>query len=84
MKNIEEMGNGDFQKLLQIALQSLEMKQTIVEGRITELNQELRTLERDEEIEKLEAFFLSLKKDYQHYLTFVDEKKPYELDQDFL
>lgn len=69
MKNITD---ADFQKLLQIALQSLSIQQTLLENQAAELNEELRTLERDEALEKIDRSLLLIQQDYQHYQAMLD------------
>ena len=76
--NKDKMTEGDFQKLLQIGLQSLGIQQTLLENQITELNLEMRTLERDDELEKLDRQLIAIKQDYQHYTTFIN--KNFKLD----
>lgn len=83
MKTKADMGQGDFQKLLQLTLQYLTLQQTIAENQINQLNEELRTLERDEEIDKLESALIRLRKDALHYQEFVDTKHPFELENYF-
>ncbi|VEI30783.1 Uncharacterised protein [Listeria grayi] len=72
------MTEGDFQKLLHIALANLRIQLTIVENEIQRTNQELRTLEQQEQLEKLEEQYLKLEKDWQHYTEFVKEGYYYE------
>lgn len=72
------MTEGDFQKLLHIALVNLRIQLTIVENEIQRTNQELRTLEQQEQLEKLEEQYLKLEKDWHHYTEFVKEGYYYE------
>jgi len=67
-----KMTDGDLQKLLQIGLQSLTIQTTLLENQIAESSSEMRTLERDEELEKLERQLLAIQQDYRHYSDFVD------------
>ncbi|AYG01539.1 MULTISPECIES: hypothetical protein [Lactococcus] len=75
-----EITETDFQKLLQIALQSLTIQRTLLENEAAELNNELRTLERDDDLEKLDRALIALNRDYEHYLAMVDNKHPFKLD----
>lgn len=77
MKNMTE---GDFQKLLQIALQSLSIQRTLLENQAAELNDELRTLERDDELEQIDRQLLLVRADYEHYLSLVDPEHPFNLN----
>lgn len=74
-----EITETDFQKLLQIALQSLTIQRTLLENEAAELNQELRTLERDDELEKIDRALIALNSDYEHYLALVDKDAPFKL-----
>lgn len=78
---MNKMSDGDFQKLLQIALQSLSIQRTLMENRVAELHQELRTLERDDELETLDQQLLLVQKDYEHYQTYIDNANNFNLDK---
>lgn len=80
MKEKSEMSTGDFQKLLQISLSDLKIQRTLLENEIQHQRDDLRTLEQDQAIEKLERRIMLIKKDYEHYQSFVD---PDFLDQDY-
>ena len=54
MKKQSEMHSADFQKLLALALGDLAVRRTILENKVAEVNQELRSLEKDAELEKLD------------------------------
>ena len=75
-----EITETDFQKLLQIALQSLTIQRTLLENEAAMLNDELRTLERDDDLEKIDRALIALKRDYEHYVAMVDKENPFKLD----
>ncbi|MDT6965281.1 hypothetical protein [Lactiplantibacillus pentosus] len=41
-----DMSDRDFQKLLQVALTDLGLRQTMLENRVSEVNEEMRSLEK--------------------------------------
>jgi len=77
---LEKITEGDFQKLLHIGLQSLAIQKTLLENQVAELNKEMRTLERDDELEKLDHSILLISKDYDHYKAMIDPEIKIELD----
>ncbi|ANK62081.1 MULTISPECIES: hypothetical protein [Loigolactobacillus] len=73
----EDMSDADFQKLLQITLMDLRIRRTLLENDIADQRADLRTLEQDEAIEKLEQQIQPIRRDYDHYHQFIDpEVKP--------
>jgi hypothetical protein len=70
-----EMSEGDFQKLLKIALMDLRIRRTLLENEIADQRNDLRTLEQDEAIERLEQQILPVKADYDHYAAFLKPEK---------
>ncbi|GBG96719.1 hypothetical protein [Lactococcus termiticola] len=68
----QNITDGDLQKLLHIALQSLAIQKTLLENQVAELNKEMRTLERDDELEKLDHSILLISRDYDHYKAMLD------------
>ncbi|QGG61820.1 hypothetical protein [Loigolactobacillus bifermentans] len=70
-----DMSEGDFQKLLKIALMDLRIRRTLLENEITDQRNDLRTLEQDEAIERLEQQILPVQADYDHYRTFLKAEK---------
>ncbi|MFD1418073.1 hypothetical protein [Companilactobacillus keshanensis] len=72
MKSKEDMSNGDFQKLLAISLNDLSIQRTLLENEIQHQREDLRTLEQDQAIEKLERNIMLIKKDYEHFQEFAD------------
>lgn len=70
-----DMSEGDFQKLLKIALMDLRIRRTLLENEITDQRNDLRTLEQDEAIERLEQQILPVQADYDHYSTFLKAEK---------
>jgi D-ribose pyranose/furanose isomerase RbsD len=67
-----KMSTPDFQKLLKIALADLAVRQTIVENEMQHVNEEMRSLEKDDHLDRLDLQLLTIKNDYEHYLQFVD------------
>ncbi|MFC6322353.1 hypothetical protein [Companilactobacillus baiquanensis] len=72
MKSKDDMSNGDFQKLLAIGLNDLSIQRTLLENEIQHQRDDLRTLEQDQAIEKLERNIMLIKKDYEHFKEFSD------------
>ena len=79
MKNLTDLSKGDFQKLLQIALQSLSIQRTLLENQSREVALELRTIERDDELEKIDRQLLKMKADYDFYSQYLDPSLPFDL-----
>lgn len=72
----QDMTEADFQKLLQIALSDLSIRRTLLENESRQLQAQMRTLEQEEAIEKIEEEILTIERDYQHYLSFTDTAQP--------
>ncbi|MFD1471654.1 hypothetical protein [Companilactobacillus mishanensis] len=72
MKNKSEMSDGDFQKLIRICMNDLTIQRTLLENDMQEQRDDLRTLEQDQAIDKLERRIMLIKKDYEHYSQFAD------------
>lgn len=72
MKAQTEMSRGDFQKLVRICLNDLSIQRTLLENEEQTQRDDLRTLEQDEAIEKLERRIMLIKKDYDFYKQFLD------------
>lgn len=70
-----DMSDGDFQKLLKIALMDLRIRRTLLENEIADQQNNLRTLEQDETIERLEQQIVPIKADYDHYAAFLKPQK---------
>ncbi|WP_416353357.1 hypothetical protein ACNAN0_11535 [Agrilactobacillus fermenti] len=68
-----EMSQGDFQRLLQIALSDLRIRRTLLENHMADVQAEPRSLEQDDEIDRTEQQIQRIAADYRHYQTFVDE-----------
>lgn len=66
-----EMSLQDQQKVLQLALQSLQIQQTLLENQLAETRLELRTLERDDALEKLEHQLILLRQDEEYFQQFL-------------
>ncbi|KZU93154.1 hypothetical protein A1D15_1911 [Lactiplantibacillus plantarum] len=64
-----EMNERDFQKLLQIALTDLGLRQTMLENEVSSVNEEMRSLEKDD---KLDMQIRAVRQDYEHYHQFVN------------
>lgn len=67
-----EMNERDFQKLLQIALNDLGLRQTMLENEVSAVNDEMRSLEKDDKLDKLDMQIRAIRQDYDHYHQFVD------------
>ncbi|WP_334328553.1 hypothetical protein [Companilactobacillus sp. HBUAS59699] len=72
MKAQTEMSRGDFQKLVRICLNDLSIQRTLLENEEQTQRDDLRTLEQDEAIEKIERRIMLIKKDYDFYKQFAD------------
>ena len=72
MKKQSEMHSADFQKLLALELGDLAVRRTILENKVAEVNQELRSLEKDAELEKLDQEITAVQADFDHYRQFAD------------
>ncbi|MFD0896904.1 hypothetical protein [Loigolactobacillus binensis] len=75
MLSKDDMAPADFQKLLNIALMDLRIRRTLLENEIADQRADLRTLEQDEAIEKLEQQIQPVREDYDHYKQFLETKK---------
>lgn len=71
---------ADEQKILTLALQSLSIQATLVENQIADLSAEMRTLERDDEIEKCDRQLTRLRADYTYFQQFLDPNMPIDLE----
>lgn len=67
-----EMNERDFQKLLQIALTDLGLRQTMLENEVSSVNEEMRSLEKDDKLDKLDMQIRSVRQYYEHYHQFVN------------
>ena len=67
-----EMNERDFQKLLQIALNDLGLRQTMLENEVSAVNDEMRSLEKDDKLDRLDAQIRAIQSDYDHYRQFLD------------
>lgn len=65
------MSEADFQKLISIALSDLSIRRTLLENESRQLQNQMRTLEQEETLEKIEEEILAIERDYQHYLAFA-------------
>lgn len=72
MKTKSDMTDGDFQKLIRICMNDLSIQRTLLENDMQAQRDDLRTLEQDEAIDKLERRIMLIKKDYDHYAEFAD------------
>ena len=72
MKHQAEMRAADFQKLLALALGDLTVRRTILENKEAQVNQELSSLEKDAELERLDQEITAIQADFDHYHQFVD------------
>ncbi|MTV82161.1 hypothetical protein [Secundilactobacillus folii] len=83
MKNKSDMTDPDFQKLLQIALTDLSIRRTMAENTVSEVNQEMRSLEKDDRLDKLDLQIQSIRHDYDHYRQFVDPNFKLDINQEY-
>ncbi|MCI1986383.1 MAG: hypothetical protein LKJ69_05595 [Lactobacillus sp.] len=67
-----EMSTGDFQKLLRIALNDLTIQRTLLENEMAQEADDLRTLERDDNVATLDRRIMLIQRDYDHYKQFLD------------
>lgn len=81
MKTMQEMAPADFQKLIALVLADLTIRRTLLENREQEVNQEMRSLEKDAELEDLDNQIQAIQADYHHYGDFVDPNFKIDLDQ---
>ncbi|WP_125565177.1 hypothetical protein [Companilactobacillus insicii] len=72
MKAQTEMSRGDFQKMIKICLNDLSIQRTLLENEEQNQRNDMRTLEQDQAIEKLERRIMLIKKDYDFYKQFAD------------
>lgn len=72
MKNKSDMTEGDFQKLIRICMNDLSIQRTLLENEMQAQRDDLRTLEQDEAIDNLERRIMLIKKDYDHYVDYID------------
>ncbi|AKP64365.1 hypothetical protein FC99_GL000594 [Levilactobacillus koreensis JCM 16448] len=68
----EQMGEPDFQKLLKVVLTDLTIRRTLLENEVQEVNEEMRSLEKDDKLDKLDVEIRAIQTDYDHYQQFVD------------
>lgn len=80
-KNIQDMPVDDFQKLLQLGVQSLGIQMTLLENQMTSLNTEARTLERDDEMEQVDRQLIRLRQDRDYYKNFIDPAAKINLER---
>ncbi|KRK97757.1 hypothetical protein FD04_GL000727 [Secundilactobacillus odoratitofui DSM 19909 = JCM 15043] len=78
-----QMTDPDFQKLLQVALTDLTIRRTLVENTIAEVNQEMRSLEKDDRLDKLDLQIQAIAADYDHYSQYVDPNFKLDIDQEY-
>lgn len=81
MKKMSDMTEADFQKLLALVLNDLAIRRTLLENRESEVNEELRSLEKDRELEELDNQVQAVQADYDHYKEFVNPKFDLDLDK---
>lgn len=81
IKNKASMTEPDFQKLLALVLADLTIRRTLCENRVAEVNQQLRSLEKDAELEALDQQITALQADYDHYHAYVDPAFHLDLEQ---
>lgn len=83
MLNKDQMSDSDFQKLLQVALTDLTIRRTLAENTVAEVNEEMRSLEKDDRLDKLDMQIQAIANDYEHYQQFVDPKFTLNIDQEY-
>lgn len=78
-----QMSDSDFQKLLQVALTDLTIRRTLAENTMAEVNDEMRSLEKDDRLDKLDMQIQAIAHDYDHYKQFVDPNFKIDIDQEY-
>lgn len=78
-----QMSDSDFQKLLQVALTDLTIRRTLAENTMAEVNEEMRSLEKDDRLDKLDMQIQAIAQDYDHYKQFVDPNFSIDIDQEY-
>ena len=81
MKTMQEMAPADFQKLIALVLADLTIRRTLLENREQEVNQEMRSLEKDAELGDLDNQIQAIQAEYQKYRDLVDPNFKIDLDQ---
>lgn len=79
----DQMSDSDFQKLLQVALTDLTIRRTLAENTVAEVNEEMRSLEKDDRLDKLDMQIQAIAHDYEHYKQFVDPSFKLDIDQEY-
>lgn len=79
----DQITDPDFQKLLQIALTDLSIRRTMAENTVAEVNQEMRSLEKDDRLDKLDLQIQAIRADYDHYSQFVDPSFKLDINQEY-
>lgn len=79
----DQMSDSDFQKLLQVALTDLTIRRTLAENTMAEVNEEMRSLEKDDRLDKLDMQIQAIAHDYDHYKQFVDPNFSIDIDQEY-
>lgn len=80
MKNKNDMSNSDFQKLIALVLNDLTIRRTLLENRESEVNQEMRSLEKDRELQELDNQVQAVQADFDHYHEFQNPNFKIDLD----
>ncbi|MCH5461213.1 hypothetical protein HC026_01510 [Lactobacillus sp. LC28-10] len=78
-----QMSDSDFQKLLQVALTDLTIRRTLVENTVAEVNEEMRSLEKDDRLDKLDMQIQAIAHDYDHYKQFVNPNFKLDINQEY-
>nr|WP_239458038.1 hypothetical protein [Limosilactobacillus alvi] len=81
IKSKTEMTEPDFQKLITLVLADLTIRRTLLENRVAEVNEEMRSLEKDAELEDLDNQITAIQADYDHYKEYADPSFNIDLDQ---
>ncbi|KRK49178.1 hypothetical protein [Secundilactobacillus kimchicus] len=72
MQTKDQMSEPDFQRLVQIALTDLAIRRTVAENDMADVNEEMRSLEKDDKLDRLDAQIRAIQSDYDHYRQFLD------------
>ncbi|WP_282800963.1 hypothetical protein [Secundilactobacillus kimchicus] len=72
MQTKDQMSEPDFQRLVQIALNDLAIRRTVAENDMADVNEEMRSLEKDDKLDRLDAQIRAIQSDYDHYRQFLD------------
>ncbi|ANZ62768.1 hypothetical protein AYR62_00740 [Secundilactobacillus paracollinoides] len=79
-----QMSDPDFQRLLKVALTDLTIRRTMLENEMQDVNEEMRSLEKDDKLDKLDMQIQAIRRDYDHYMQFVDPEFKLDLAEEYM